>query len=113
MNPRRRLLDEQWENRQQPQNDSAANRPFSKGLIERVASHNKEFMQKYRSEAVILREEIQDRLGGTLPKFPTTSIEGTITNNLGNQIFEGPLLSGPHPVAAGADLLEYWAGQLP
>jgi hypothetical protein len=109
-----RLLDEQWSNTRHSQNAAApVGRPYSDGLIARSNAYAKEFMQKYRSDAVIIREEIQSRLGGVLPKFPATSAVGKITEDNGTQIFEGPLLAGTHPISAGADLLEYWAKQIP
>jgi hypothetical protein len=71
-----------------------------------------DFMTKYRGEAVTLRDELQSRLG-TLPSVPVASMSRLMTEAQGQQIFAGDTLAGPAPVGAGAELLEYWAKQLP
>jgi hypothetical protein len=103
----RRLGDDQWVASSQPSIDQEERqkqfRLYSQSLINRRAAHVFEFKSKYRADAVIIREEIQRRLGGRLPEFPSTSHEGMITSTLGRQIFESPLLTGPHPISAGGN----------
>lgn len=70
-----------------------------------------EFKNRFRSDAIILREEFLARLK-TLPVpqprpfFPPIGAVDT-------EIFEKPFLAGNHPLSRGADLIEYWAKQLP
>jgi hypothetical protein len=71
-----------------------------------------EFKNKFRADAVILREALKLKLG-VLPDPPTTHPFGLAAVMAGRDAFEGALLTGPAPVSAGADLLEYWAKQLP
>jgi hypothetical protein len=48
-----------------------------------------------------------------LPSPPATHPFGEMAITMGRDIFEGANLAGANPVEAGADLLEYWARQLP
>jgi len=76
-------------------------------------AHLAEFKQKYRPEAVVIRDELINRFGGKLPTFPAMGSIGNITVFEGSLIFDSPILSGPYPIAAGADLLDFWASRLP
>jgi hypothetical protein len=105
----RRLMDQDWARRDQgPARPSA----YSTNLLERSAQYQGAFNKRYRSEAVTLRDELKKRLNG-LPTFPTTSPLGRIVAVAGVQIFEGSTLAGAGPISSGADLLEFWANQLP
>jgi hypothetical protein len=70
-----------------------------------------EVRNKFRSDAIILRDEFSERLK------PLPMPEGRYPNGIPArphmQIFDKPNLAGPDPLSSGADLLEYWAKQLP
>lgn len=70
------------------------------------------YMQDYRTDAVLLREELQRRLGGLSMPESTNEFE-TMANNGAMQAFEGRLLTGVEPLSAAGNLLQYWASQLP
>jgi hypothetical protein len=70
-----------------------------------------EFRNRFRSDAIILREEFRSRLK-TLPP-QTERFAGAPKKSPDTQIFDKPFLTGPSPLSGGADLLEYWAKQLP
>jgi hypothetical protein len=82
-------------------------------IREKNDAHVAAFRSKYRTEAITIREEIKRRFNGKLPEFPVSPPFVHAIPTLGMQIFEGPILSGPHPISAGADLLDFWASQLP
>jgi len=84
----------------------------AKKLLELDNKERNDFMNNYRTDALILRDELKKRLG-ELPYPSTTSGMGTGWYGEGDQIFEGPLLTGAYPITVGANLLEYWAAQLP
>lgn len=77
----------------------------------RRAQFNADFQAKYRSDAMLIRQAIQQKLG-KLPEPLSLNLPAQAAAKIGNQIFEGGLLAGVAPVAAGADLLEYWARYL-
>jgi hypothetical protein len=70
-----------------------------------------EFRNKFRADVIILRDEFSERLK------PLPMPEGRYPNGMpvrpDMQIFDKPYLAGPDPLSSGADLLEYWAKQLP
>jgi hypothetical protein len=70
-----------------------------------------EFRNKFRSDAMILRDEFSARLK-SLP-MPEGRYPNGMTVRPDMQIFDKPFLAGPDPLSGGADLLEYWAKQLP
>jgi hypothetical protein len=49
----------------------------------------------------------------TLPMPKTQRFPGAPIESPDTQIFDKPFLAGPAPLSGGADLLEYWAKQLP
>jgi hypothetical protein len=71
-----------------------------------------EFRNRFRSDAIILRDEFRTRLNPLpLPRFQVFTDAPSMPAD--TQIFDKPFLAGPDPLAGGADLLEYWAKQLP
>ena len=72
-----------------------------------------DFKARFRTDAVLLRDEIKVRLGGTLPDFPSDAPDKPSAINFQkNEIFQGMLVNS-FGIQAGADILEYWARQLP
>jgi pimeloyl-ACP methyl ester carboxylesterase len=71
-----------------------------------------EFRNRFRTEVIILREELRARLK-VLPSPKTQPFPGGPMVTPDQQIFDKPFLTGPGPLSGGADLIEYWAKQLP
>jgi hypothetical protein len=71
-----------------------------------------EFRNRFRSDAIILREELRVRLK-VLPLPKTQPFPGGPMINPDQQIFDKPFLAGLSPLSGGADLIEYCAKQLP
>jgi hypothetical protein len=70
------------------------------------------FRTRYRSDAIILREELERRLNA-LPMPENRRFPGAPPLPPDQTIFDMPMLVGVAPLSGGADLLEYWAKQLP
>lgn len=71
-----------------------------------------DFRNKYRSDGLVLREELRKRLK-TLPMPTAGTNTDVVRRQFYSQIFDKPFLSGPSPLSGAADLLEYWAKLLP
>ena len=84
----------------------------SDDMIRRRNEFRSEYMTNYRSEAVLIREELTRRLDN-LPMPPTTHPFGEAQISMAREAFEGGNLAGMNPLGAAADLIEYWAARLP
>jgi hypothetical protein len=106
---------QEFQSMRQAPNDEDKRALRQRYMSEKMALSNQmemEFRNRFRSDAIILREELSIRLDPLpLPTFQPFGPDGPKIPG-DPQIFDKSSLTGPAPLASGADLLEYWAKQL-